>query len=206
MPVNITTITGTCRSFKNFDLAFLWLRRREDHLKYMFQGPDDFNRLTPKAREILWPRFKEWSLFRWLEDHVGEWEEFRSLSEEEQNRYLWRMVNRIADPVTVRPQFFMTGDGIEVDLERCDKLLGMAEWNMIDIKAPQFPSRPRRPGYQLRAIVKALYLNDEVYTTETTLKIIMITEEMSRAMKTRQDTWRIFRYYRPVLEQLGVLR
>lgn len=206
MPVNITTITGTCRKFENFDLAFLWLRCRKDHLKYMFTCPDDFNRFTERAIEIMWPRFQEWSMFRWKEDRVGDFAKFRQLHRESQNKYLWQMVNRIADPVHVRPQFNMSKDGVEIDLELCDRLLGLTEWDMIDVKAPELPSRMRKPAHQLRSLVRALLLNDQVYTSETELEIIMTTSEMSRALKTRQEAWRIFRYYRTVLEKLGVLR
>jgi hypothetical protein len=184
----------------------LWLRNREDHLKYMFQGPDDFNRLNARGREILWPRLQDWSMFRWKENRVGNWEEFSRLDVQMQNRRLWQIVNQIADPVTVRPQFFMSENDVEINLELCDQLLGKSEWNMIDVKSPQFPSRMRKPGFQLKAIVKALLLNDRIYTTENELEIIMTTTEMSRVLKTRQSTWRIFRYYKPVLEQLGVLR
>lgn len=206
MPVIITTQTGICRSYKNFDLAFLWLNNRESLLKYLFQGPDDFNRINPRGREILWPRLKDWSVFRWKEDKLESWETFIAKDLAAQNKVLWAVANKISDPVTVRPQIMGNENSIEVNLERCDKLLSQTEWMMIDIRAPELPIRMRKPSTQLKVIVKTLLLNDVTYTSETELEITMTSYEMSRALKTRQSTWRIFKYYRPALEQLGVIK
>jgi hypothetical protein len=58
----------------------------------------------------------------------------------------------------------------------------------------------------MRVIVETLQAHDESYITDEELELLMVSEIITRRMKTRQSTLRIFRYYRPVLEQLGVFR
>lgn len=206
MPIIITIQTGTVRHYPNWDLAYLWLRKRYSNLKYLFCGPEDFSRISDKTREELWPKFKEWSLFRWKKDLVPSWETFIAQPPDERNRLLWIVTNNIADRVTVVPPFLDSDTTLYVDLERCEQLLKEREWVMIDVRAPELKPRLRKPADQMRIIVEELLGNNEAYVTDEELEVLMVSELMSRRMKTRQSTLRIFRYYRPVLESAGVLR
>ena len=206
MPVVITPETGVVRHYENYDLAFLWLRKRVSNLKYLFSGPDDFKRITQKTREDIWPKFKDWSMFRWKEDRVPSWETFSVQPPDNQNRLLWIVTNNIADRVPVVPPFLDSDTTIYVDLERCDELMKLQEWVCLDVRAPVLRPRLRKPAWQMRVIGETLQAHDEGYMIEEELELLMVSEIITRRMKTRQSTLRIFRYYRPVLEQLGVLR
>lgn len=206
MPVVITPETGTVRHYENYDLAFLWLRKRYSNLKYLFTCPEDFGRWNMTQREEIWGKFEKWSWFRWKEDRVPDFFLFQSKSLEEQNRMLWVLTNNIADRVTVVPPFLDSDSTLFVDLEVCELLMKQQEWVCLDVRAPQFPPRLRKPAWQMKVVVETLLANDEAYLTEEELEILMVSEIITRRMKTRQSTLRIFRYYRPVLEQLGVMR
>jgi len=210
MPVIIHTRTGTCRSFKNYDLAFLWLQERKDHLKYLFTEPNDFNRIGNAGREVLYPRLEDWADWRWrgrgkTPKRLIHWHDFVGRGRDEQNKYLWSATNHIADPVTVPPQW-MGGQGLTIDLDRCRELMLQKKWVMMDLKAPNHPPRERYPAKQLTEMVKLLETEDRTYLTEGQLQELVQSYTATKMLDTRQDNWRIFRYYRPILEQLKVLR
>lgn len=93
-----------------------------------------------------------------------------------------------------------------IDLDLCKELLKQDKWKIIDVKYPDYEPRLKRPGRQLRAIVQELLFNDNGFLREPQLEKLMSSSDVIDAFKTRQDGWRIFRYYRPVLEQLRILR
>lgn len=204
MPVVIHTRTGVCRGFGNFDLAYLWLREQPQNEKYIFTAPEDFQRINVKGREILIPRLSWWSQFRWGEDRVPQ--DLLEKDQETQNKLLWYTVNLIADPVTRAPPWLSRGEGTMIDLDLCKELLKQDKWKIIDVKYPDYEPRLKRPGRQLRAIVQELLFNDNGFLREPQLEKLMSSSDVIDAFKTRQDGWRIFRYYRPVLEQLRILR
>lgn len=206
MPVIVTIRTGTCRYYENYDLAFLWLGRQHRRANEIYCGPNDFKQWGLRQREEIWPLFREWSWFRWKEDRIPNWNEFVFKTQEEQNKMLWVIVNNIADRVHVTPKIYATEETLQIDLDLCSRLLKEREWILIDVRAPQFPARMRKPAWQMEAIVQAFVENDEMYLTEDDLTVLVQSERMVRRMKTRQDPERIFRYYRPVLEAAGVIK
>jgi hypothetical protein len=208
MPVIIHTRTGVCRKYETFDHAFLWLREQDDKLKYLFSGPDDFVRIQSKGREVLWPRLKDWSRFRWNEDRVPKWDDFICTDVGDQNRILWRVVNNIADPVKASPPWLhgRGKQGTIIDLDRCKSLLDEGQWLMIDLHALWVPPRMRKPPHQLKIIVQELLINDNGFMNDKQLESLMEAFTTVKNMKATQSCWRIFRYYRPILEQMKVLR
>lgn len=77
---------------------------------------------------------------------------------------------------------------------------------MMDLHSPWAKPRVRRPPHQLKVIVQELLINDNAFMNETQFENLMGAFTTLKAMKTQQSCWRIFRYYRPILEQLGILR
>ena len=210
MPILLHTRTGICRSFKSYDLAFMWVHERREHEKYIFTGPDDFNWMSSSDRKVLYPLLEDWADWRWRgrgkpQKSLIPYSVFADRSREGQNGYFWRAVNDIADPVTVSPHW-ISGGGVIIDLDKCNELLLQKKWVSLDVKAPHLPPRERYPAHQMVDIVKALRAKDETYMTEETLEKFIRSYSVTKILDTRQDNWRIFRYYRPVLEQLGVLR
>jgi hypothetical protein len=209
MPVIIHTRTGVCRKYETFDHAYLWIREQDDKLKYLFTGPGDFNRIQSRGREVLWGRLKDWSRFRWNEDRVPGWDDFACADTSRQNQLLWSVVNNIADPVTIAPPWLgnrRRRQGTVIDLDRCKELLDEGQWLMIDLHAPWVPPRMRKPPHQLKIIVQELLINDNGFMNDKQLESLMEAFMTVKNMKATQSCWRIFRYYRPILEQMKVLR
>jgi hypothetical protein len=208
MPVILHTRTGVCRKHETFDAAWMWLREQDQNEKYLFCGPDDFERVSARGREVLLPRLRQWSQFRWGEDRVPQWGDFSPLDRVRQNQTLWNVVNKIADVVSISPPWLSgrTKQGNIVDLERCKELFLAKEWEMMDLHAPWAKARVRKPPPQLRGIVKELMINDNGFMNDAQLETLMRSLPAIMSVRSKQDSWRIFRYYRPILEQLKILR
>lgn len=99
----------------------------------------------------------------------------------------WRLAESVADTVS-----FKKKDGYMVNLARCDSLLANRELEVLPTQAwsiVEFFAEERRD----------YYTRDEMRRLCNTVAFLV-------KVKTRQDPWRIFRYYRPTLTHIGVLQ
>lgn len=82
--------------------------------------------------------------------------------------------------------------GYAIDLVRANAAL-------VDPSIPQMPA-------QARAIVE--FLTEQEFDHYTRDEMIRVCSSVAflRKIKTRQDPWRIWRYYSPLLHRLGVIR
>ena len=109
----------------------------------------------------------------------------------------WKALLHYADHVTVMPPWESVGrsDLYHIDLERCKYLSTQMHWG-----------KPRKPPRQLRGIIDLFIAQDAMLYTEAEMKEYMTSTKATVRFNTKQSPWRVFRYYRENLKQLGVMR
>ena len=58
---------------------------------------------------------------------------------------------------------------------------------------------------QARQLIQVLVNEGYDFYTKTEIRRVLNSPKACQTIKSRQDNWRIFRYYRPILKDLGVL-
>ncbi len=105
----------------------------------------------------------------------------------------WKLAVAAASPVSVHNQGGKRGkspSSYAVDLPRANSVLA---------------SQEKMPA-QAKAIIQFLVEQEFDFYTKEEMQKLCNHYRFIAAMKTQQDPWRIFRYYRPLLQSLGVLK
>jgi len=84
--------------------------------------------------------------------------------------------------------------GFSIDLVQANVVLSAIKAR--EIKAPA----------QVRAVIELLTNKEFDYYTADEMKRLCNSSEFYKAVCTEQDGWRIWRYYQPMLRELGVVK
>jgi hypothetical protein len=200
--------TGSTRLFHSLNLAQTWLPNSRE---LYFSPKDLLDRRKPEELLLGYEGLFWWSYERDLLHFDTEHAIYAKtpdgtmtyelvphprngprLSDSELAETIWRVGWILGDLVT-RPPNARSMPGFLVDLKRCKAVL--AEWEGKTLKLPK----------QAAMIVSRLVEESYDFYTEDEMVKFMEGWKTVKAINTKQDPWRIFRYYRPALTELGVL-
>lgn len=200
--------TGATRLFKSYNLAQEWYPSHN-----LITRPDEFLEVINHKGEPIIPYHQYHAMFTWIADRSG----FNRLDE---HTFITKKTNY---PAT-HPRSFQQ---LDKPLEALWKLAiaggnwvyhppyatankssraPLASGFQVDLeKAAKHLQNPPDVPPQVMAIVRALHDNRHDFYTKEEMQQFMLQMQADRKLKTKQDPWRILRYYRNTLANMQVL-
>ena len=198
--------TGATRLFRSYNLAQEWFPNA-----FLIVRPKQFLETPNHLREPIPLINQYWAMFSWAEsrDSFTVLDEHTYITKNSTKPFthprsahqldnledvLWDLAFTIGNWVYRPPGQSLVSSpqqvlkqGFQVDLEAAKRFLNE--------KAPK----------QAKVIAQCLVNNAYDFYTEQEMRQALLEMVAQRQLKTTQDSWRILRYYRPLLAQHGVL-
>ena len=198
--------TGATRLFLSYNLAQEWFPNA-----HLIVRPSGFNDVVNHKGEPIPLHYQYNAMFNWRprllcldentyfnKDHeiLVAPHSFHQLDESEQLDMLWRLAWSIGNLVTAPPY------GSEVKHNPTAQAV-LRQGFVIDLDAAEQAHDTDLPK-QAKAIAAGLHKAQYDFYTESEMREFMLNLVAERVLKTKQDPWRILRYYRKDLTHHGV--
>lgn len=185
--------TGAARLCPTLDFARNVAKSTLTFNKHVYRSPNDFRtRHDHHELERSWVELYKTAAWRFPKTATGHIENYTKtppdVDTETFCKLLWEFIQDVGDRLTV-PQ--ITGSKAETK-EQYQLKLGAMRQLMEDEDAYK-----KKYNNQARIVFEALYNNYEEFLNENEIKKIILNLVAQRKLKTKQEPWTIFQYYRP---------
>lgn len=185
--------TGACRLCPSLDFAKNSVKSVSTMAKHVYRSPGDFRtRHDHHALERAWIELHRNASWMMPRTAVGKLEDYSrtppDVGTEEFCKLLWEFIQDVGDRLTAP---MMSGTRAQTK-ENYELKLGLMSELMNDEEA--FKEKYNK---QARTVFRALYDNGKQFLNEDEIKKLIFTLVANRLLKTKQEPWVIFQYYRP---------
>jgi hypothetical protein len=183
--------TGACRLCPTLDFARNMVST-STFAKHVYKSPSDFRtRHDHHSLEKMWAEAYKLAAWRLPKTAVGNLEKYSvtppDTGTEEFCKLLWEFLQDVGDRLST-PQMSgtkaQTKEHYELKLGLMSELIGSEDYK-------------KKYNNQARTVFTALFENGEQFLKEDDIRAIILNLVVRRQLKTKQDPWVVFQYYRP---------
>lgn len=173
--------TGVCRAFTHFNLIQEWYNACTAPVL----RPSDLADLRDHKGKVIPLSEVHMNIARRNHSNVGY---------DGDPETTWKMAHAVAEVINRPPRQDPNPSPQQV----------LRQGFLVDLNTAKTAIEEKMPK-QAKVIVQCLIKAGYDFYTETEMRQLMLQAQADRVLKTKQDPWRILRYYRPLLSNMGVL-
>lgn len=185
--------TGAARLCPSLDFARNYVSSAATFDKHVYKSPSDFRtKHDHHSLEKMWRELHKSRAWAMPKTAVGKLEDYSidppDCGTEEFCRILWEFLQDVGDRLTAPS---MSGTKAQTK-EKYELKLGLMNELMNDEEAFK-----EQYNNQARIVFRALFNHGKQFLNEDEIKRIIYGLVVNRSLKTKQEPWVIFQYYRP---------